>query len=196
MGRYDSRVDVGVVPFAGLPFHYGFASGADDADRTALGQKPRSAITGPVVWRANSPTPARASKKKATGTVSSFIDYTKIASARAAGWKVGGAKMRLGSETAKTKTVYVTIQGIKYAWRIPLETLTFMGNVEPLGIKVATAADKDLVFGADFPKPPRAKKIEGTSVISTFYDPTKDLPAGYTSVSSKIDVEAPVEESV
>lgn len=192
MGRYDSRRQVAVKPFNGATFLYGFATNVDAADGAVLGHVEKDAITGPVVWRANMPKPARASKQKATGVSSSFVSWDAISAARAAGWRVGKAKLRTGSESTLTKTVYVTVEGIKYAWRMPNTTATNLGDIAALGIKVATPADRDLVFGASLPKPPRAKKVVSGSVVSTFYDPSTTLPAGFSVVGSGLDAEVPV----
>lgn len=187
MARTDRKRIVYVTPFQGSTIKYGFGTNIDEAQGTALGHTAltANAPTG-YVFGANSPKPARASKRYATGTVSSFVDAEKIPAARAADWKIGTAYLRRGGDSGRSKTVYVTIQGIKYAWQIPDDTASRIGTLENLGIRVATGAETDLVFGATTPKPPRAKKAiggegENQTILSTFYDPSNALPAGWTA---------------
>jgi hypothetical protein len=87
--------------------------------------------------------------------------------------------------------VFITIQGVKYAWSLPNDTAANIGNLTALGIRQATNADTDLVFGATYPIPPKAYRTVGTgaavNVISTFYDPSVTLPAGWQAAASGID---------
>lgn len=70
---------------------------------------------------------------------------------------------------------------------MPNETSAKIGDADKtaLGIEVGTADDRDLVWGARFPKPPRASSRSGQSIISTFVDldPSKidNLPQGWQS---------------
>lgn len=192
MSRYSQRRPVAVKPIRGLDFSYGFLTNVEAADGTVLGHVAKDQIQGAVVWGANAPKPARASKQKASGVSSSFISFDAIDAARKAGWRVGKARTRGASNSTATRTVYVTIEGIKYAWRIPNVTATNLGDLAQLGIKVADPKDRDLVFGASSPKPPRAKKKKDNSTISTFYDPSVTLPTGFTVVGNAVDPEATV----
>jgi hypothetical protein len=191
MGRRDDKRKVHVQPFQGSNIRYGFATNVDQAESTQLGHTPLTTRPQGYIFGANSPKPARASRRRATGTVSSFISASAIATARQQGWRVGKAKLRRGGSTAKSSVVYVTIQGVKYAWSLPNDTATAIGNLQSLGIRQATAADTDLVFGASDPKPPQAYRTIGTGTdvdtISTFYDPTVTLPQGWQSGASGID---------
>lgn len=192
MGRYDEKRKVYVTPYQGSNLKYGFATNIDAAQSTQLGQ---TTLTGAnpagFIFGANSPKPARASRRFATGIVSSFIDVGSIVTARAAGWSVGKGKRRGASNSARSKTVYVTIGGIKYAWQLPADTEASIGGLAALGIQVATNANTDLVFGATTPKPDRAQKtvVSGanTNIISTFFDPSITLPAGWSVIASDKD---------
>lgn len=168
---------------------YGFLGAELEAE---LGQSEVPANYPPgLVIGANSPKPARATKKTATGSKSGFVGTTEIPTARAAGWKVGRSKRRVGASNSRTKTVYVNIGGVKYAWPMSAENFTAIGaDREVLGIEEATANDV-LVFGASYPKPPRVAKIVGAGTAnetsySAFVDPDSldNLPDGYVLVSS------------
>jgi len=165
---------------------YGFRTTAKETTSTALGHQTLDATT-PVtglIFKANHPKPKRASKTFATGTESSFIAPASVASAVAAGWNVIKAK----SNGRKSKStfqipVYVTVNGVKYAWGMRKAQKTKLGNnFAALGIKEVTGTEQDLVFGASFPKPPRVESIStsgrganATSInSSTFYDPSND----------------------
>lgn len=195
MARYAKRDLMSVKPFIGTTLKYGFLTNVKESIRTELGQvrvdRTQAATTTGLVIGANAPKPARASKYEVAsqGTVSSFVDAVRV-SRLPSGWTVGRPKVRRGSQSPKTHAVYVTIRGIKYAWRIPKETWVKIGGAAAaLGIKLATSNDKDLVFGASFPTPPKVGKIMtsgngGLDHISTFCDPSKvdNLPAGWSTI--------------
>ncbi|MEL6402093.1 MAG: hypothetical protein AAFR26_23925 [Cyanobacteria bacterium J06626_4] len=197
MGKYDSRDLVAVQPFNGSSILYGFRTNVDQGDRGILGHVAvNNTDQNGLVIGANSPKPARAMRKRASGTTSSFIDFGAIAAARAAGWTVGQGKIRRGGTTPRGRVVYVTYKGFNYAWVIPNDTYANLGgDAAALGLRESTANDIDLVFGADSPKPPRAFRTIGagddTNVISTFYDPSGNLPAGWGGVSQGIDTSRP-----
>lgn len=192
MSNRGSKRKVYVTPYQGTNLRYGFATNIDAAQSAQLGH---TELNGPnpagYIFGANSPKPARASRRFATGIISSFIDVGSIVAARAAGWSVGRGKRRGASSTTRSKTVYVTIDGVKYAWQLPAATEASIGGLATLGIQVATNTDDDLVFGASTPKPDRAKKtvINGAEVdiITTFFDPTVTLPADWSVVASDKD---------
>ncbi len=192
MGKYDSKRLVYVVPYVGSTIKFGFLTNIDSAQSTQLGH---TAVTGTYpsgfCLGANSPKPARASKQLASGTVSSFINAGSVTTARSQGWRIGKARQRRGGKRPKSVVVYVTIQGIKYAWNLPDSTVVKMGGITPLGIKQAASNEKDLVFGASSPTPPKATKVVGTGattdVVTTFYDPTVTLPTGWNAVASGFD---------
>ena len=185
MGVYDSKRLVSVVPFLGAPLSYGFKTNIDAAQSAQLGQNeiPGDVPAGTVVG-ANSPKPARASRRFATGTVSSFIDVNAITTAKSQGWRVGKAKIRRGGSTIRTISVYVTILGIKYAWNIPRRIYdTYQADLTQMGVRVATNDDADLVWGAETPKPPRVYQTvlvgDESNTISTFADPNAQLANGW-----------------
>lgn len=193
MGKYDNRILVAVSPFNGSTILYGFQTNIDANDRQALGQQEigNQEVNGLVVG-ANSPKPARASRRRATGTTSSFIDWSVIAAARQAGWRVGTGRLRRGSVGARSRTVFVTYKGINYAWQIPNDTYANLGgDAAALGLREAGPNDTDLVFGAQSPKPPKATRTigegEDANQITTFYDPSGQVPAGWETRSGKIN---------
>lgn len=190
MGKYDDRYKVSVVPFNGSTIRYGFLTNIDAADGATLGHQDANAAVAGLVFGANSPKPARASRKRATGTTSSFIDWNSIPAARAAGWSTGKASIRRGGTTAKSRVVAVTFNGITYAWNMPLDTYNNIGAADrqTLGVRDTDTNDTDLVFGADSPKPPKAIFDAGEDSYSTYYDPTNgSLPEGWSSASNSQD---------
>lgn len=152
-----------------------------------------------LAFGVNSPKPPRATKTTVTGTETSFCDEAKIGTLLAADWDIKGAKIRGIGDSSFAKAVYVTINGLKYAW-MSAET-----PVNPPGFATAdikpVAANDLVIIGASFPKPPRMKvNLKSTGgdaanpttsklgVYSTFVDPTKvdDL----TSVGWKLAARA------
>jgi hypothetical protein len=171
MSRSGPKRMVAVVPFMGSSLKYGFHTNIDQAQSTQLGHAPVNTRSVPgFIYGANAPKPARARKRFASGVVSSF-------------WSVGKGRFRTGGNTPKGKVVYVTISGVKYGWVMPNTTAQRMGgSLAQLGIRTSTSQDKDIVFGASYPTPPKASRpmAGGTgSVISTFYDSSVNLPPGW-----------------
>jgi hypothetical protein len=168
--------------YAGIRYAFRRSKTVSDADGTTLGHQ---AMTGadPVanlIMASQNPKPSRASRKRATGFTSSFVSASAIVSAGNAGWSISppkrdGGRARL---TQFTIVVYVTLNGIKYAWNIR-KTLyaKIKGSLESLGVKVAKSND-DLVFGATFPKPPQVQihTVQGVKTLTTssFYDPSNE----------------------
>lgn len=193
---YGERDLVSVVPFTGSTIKYGFMTNADSGTRTALGHTivPGSYPSGLVIG-ANAPKPPRAKKFTATGTESSFCSADAVATARAAGWKVSAGKQRNGASSAKSKTVYVTHEGNKIAWKMPAFLHTnISADLAGLGILLATSTELELVFGVRYPKLPRVAKINvaqdgSSSRYTTYCDPSKldNLPAGWTTVRASQD---------
>lgn len=189
---YGTKTLVWVTPFTGSTIKYGFHTNADVGTRTALAHvEITGAMPTALVLGANAPKPPRAKKMTATGTESSFCDAEGAAAARAAGWRVSRGKIRLGASGSKSKTVYVTHEGNKIAWKMPnFLHANITADLAALGIQLATSADKDLVFGARFPVLPRVGKISATfNKYTTFCDPSRidTLPAGWTSVRASED---------
>jgi hypothetical protein len=186
MSRTGTKRLVAVIPFASSPLKYGFQTNIDQAQSTQLGQVAVNTLAAGYIFGANAPKPARARKKFATGVVSSFISAGSVSTARGQGWSIGKGSFRTGGNTPKGKVVYVTLQGVKYGWIMPNTTAQRIGgSLTQLGIKIATSADKDIVFGASYPKPPTASRSiaasGGTSTVSTFFDPSVSLPSGWTA---------------
>lgn len=183
--NYRSRETCYVpIKMGNTTISYGFPSGLlqslrDDFGQTVLGT---NLPTG-FVFGANSPKPRRASKRLAAGYVSSYCSDAKASELKKKGYKLTAKKVRSAINTGISKTVYVTIGGIKYAWNQPSFVGSPPDSYNQLGVKDASNSDVDLVFGATFPKPPRfafeqvISETE-TNVISTFIDPTKGESAG------------------
>lgn len=191
---YGTRALVWVVPFTGSDCKYGFRTNNTEA---VLGH---TAVTGAyptgLVIGANAPRPPRATRQRATGTDSSFCSAAAVVAARAAGWKVSPGRIRAGGSSSRSKTVYVTYQGNKLAWKMPNYLYSKMSAADRtgLGILDATSADKDLIFGVSYPKLPRVKteifNADGSSTSrSTFCDPAAldSLPTGWRTVRASED---------
>lgn len=191
--RYGSRQLV-YVPI-GTICSYGFNTNMNEGDKTALGHVAVNIASPPakLVLGANRPKPGRATKTSASETNSSFYDASKSTALRAAGWRLTFPKLRSGkgSNGILSKEYYVTISGIKYAWPLSNDVATRLGNVEALGLRPTVGTANDYVYGARFPKPPRATKRtvgdDGVSTASSFYDPTiSTLPDGFYQSKSSI----------
>lgn len=167
-------------PYAGIK--YGFRTTVKESTSTLLGHQAldvSTPVTG-LIFKANSPKPRRASRRSATGLESSFIAPSAVVAAAAAGFDI--VKARPNGRKNKSQfqiPVYVTVNGVKYAWGMRKTQKSKLGaNFGALGIKEATGSEQDLVFGASFPKPPRAESIvigkDGSVSSSTFYDPTNE----------------------
>jgi hypothetical protein len=194
------RTKVGVQPISGSAFLYGFYTTADATERTALGHTLHAGNTASAfLFGVNYPKPARLTRTRASGrSISSFCDVDQIATARAAGWKlIRPGRYKQGADTALSKAVFVEFKvngiAIDYAWRMPTDTHTAIGDADrtSLGIKTAvglTAANtRKLVWGCNNPKPPRAIKKTASGMISTFYNPDNTLPTGWSSNSGYIN---------
>lgn len=185
--KYDDRELVYVTPYTGAVIKYGFATNMKEAGQNDLGQVTVdfTALPTGLVFGANAPKPGRASRLIATtGNQSSYYDISKRNTLKADGWRVSSPTIRRGSATARAIACYVTIDGIKYAWMMPKETATKIGDADfgALGIELADGSEKDLVWGASSPKPQRVSAVKTDAVISTFADPSKlgDLPTGWS----------------
>lgn len=163
--------------------NYGFLTGLKVADRTDFGQiEITNQLPTAFCFGANAPKPARASKREPTGYVSSFCADDKINTLKDAGYSTTRKRQRSPQLGGLSKTVYITIDGIKYAWNTPA-IATEPEGYNSTGIQAATANDLDLVYGAEFPKPPRyATEISGadnlSGTFSTFVDPSNEAQLG------------------
>lgn len=173
---------------------YGFMTNIDEAESAQLGQFPgrtggenSGSYIDKLIIGANAPQPPRMTKKTLAYSVSSYVSYDKITQAVGNGWTKGKETTYRGARQTKlSKLVFVTIRGIKYAWRMRTEQHAklqpFSANI---GFKDASANDIDLVYGASYPKPPTIGIVisgtDGTDSLSTFCDPVKvnDLKEGW-----------------
>lgn len=187
---YESRREVFVTPFTGAAIKYGFLTNVATAVGTACGHTAvnRASLPTGLVFGANAPKPGRASKRRADGIDSTFYDIGSVSTLRTAGYALTSPTIRRGRPSVATKAVYVDLEGVKYAWRMPLTTYNKIGaDKSVLGIEDATQNDRDLVWGARYPKPPRAAKtiISGSSVdvVGSYVDPAAidSLPEGWTA---------------
>lgn len=191
MARYGTRTEVYVTPFAGSAIKYGFLTNVKESSQTALGHIKINRTQLPVglVFGANAPKPGRASKLTATGSESSFYDITKADTLRVDNWRLSFPTIRRGKAGRRSTCVYVTLGSINYAWMMNNETKNSIGkDLAALGIKLGKADDRDLVWGARFPKPPKGFKTGADNrTISTFIDPGKvdNPPAGWSSGGSE-----------
>jgi hypothetical protein len=191
--RYGAR-DLVYVPLGtgDTNINYGFNTNMDEADKALLGHVAVNLASPPprFVLGANRPKPGRATKRSAAASNSSFYAASQTTALRAAGWRVGFPKLRpgKGANGLLSKEYYVTISGIKYAWPLSNDVAARLGDLGQLGLRLTQNTENDYVFGARFPKPPKAASISvgdnGVSSVSTFYDPSVTLPAGFSEVKS------------
>ena len=171
------------VKLAKPKIRYAFKGRVEEKTRRdALGQtqiiatvNPDNGDDGPIVVSPSFPKPSRASKKFSTGYTGSFCSDDKVSELKKDGWSITRGKQRFASSSALTDTYYITINGFKYAWLINTPGSGTLPNaIGTGGVTKATAGDGDLVWAADFPKPPRMKVATDEGIFSTFYDPTKE----------------------
>jgi hypothetical protein len=168
--RRGETVQVYVTILGSLKYGFRTNKSIHDAYKTELGQTTYAGAAG-VFFGANSPKPAKASKEFASGTVGSFCSTDKISTLRAADWVVTRKNNIRGIKTSgKTRTVFVDMPGgYKYAWNITAAEVSLSTT---LGFEAATGADaSSLIWGINYPKPPRASKKENGSSVSTFIKP-------------------------
>ncbi|CAN1211903.1 hypothetical protein TUMEXPCC7403_16985 [Tumidithrix helvetica PCC 7403] len=169
---------------------YAFRTPIKQAESTVLGHTAVTATTAvdKLIFGANHPKPARATKAFATGTTSSFVSSSSIVTADQAGWDIQSTKSK-GFKTGGrfSLVVYLTLNNIRYAWAISKRRWAKVQTIaNAMGIKRATGTETNLVFGATFPKPPIAKVFIASaenggfgSKVGVFYDPESAiLPEG------------------
>lgn len=186
---------------AGETLKYCFPTNIPTGERQNLGHvavteaMQRTAVNG-LVMGCSYPKPNRATKRDALRVTSSYFSHTKSKAALA---KVGYLNIRRFTGTAKiinsasalVKTVFVTINGVRYAWNMPKTkeinfpkdvALSALGIVDP----PAGADYGDIVRGATMPKPGKAQAVlingDNMKMISSFYDPDKALPDTFSPV--------------
>ncbi|MBW4653985.1 MAG: hypothetical protein KME20_13255 [Kaiparowitsia implicata GSE-PSE-MK54-09C] len=184
---YDRRRSVYVTPIRASVLKYGFLTNVTAAVGTACGHvavDPENPPTG-LAYGVNAPKPGRATRRRFDGHDSTWYDIGQASALRQAGYSLSRPRIRISGGGENSFPVYVTLAGIKYAWRMPVHTyLAAGGDRAALGIQDATSGDRDLVWGADSPKPPKGYKKEENRSISTFVDPQRidNLPPGWRAV--------------
>lgn len=135
-------------------------------------------VTG-LVFQANSPKPARASKRTTDPEIEgAYCAYDKTANLRSDKYSIQQPINRLRLGTTLTDILYCSVNGLKIAWRSPkpnAEQIAEIGSYKTLlGIETATATDRDLIFGAAFPRLPKVQKtLADGSKFSSYCDTTK-----------------------
>ncbi len=183
---------VGDPPAAPVPLNYGFYTNIPDSYTALLGHikiTSKDTVPDKFVVGASSPKPRRAGIRETNRYVSSFVSKDKVDDVKKLGWRVTRSRVKrpfITAASALVKTVYVDIDGVKYGWNIPKVTETNAGSLAALGIKEVTASDADeIVFGAEFPRPPRASRFvagsgdDGGKTITTYHDPSKTEATGW-----------------
>lgn len=162
---------------------YAFKSRVEDEkNRAALGQtditdkvKAVDASKGAIVVSPSFPKPRRASKKFKTGYTGSFCSDDKVAELKKDGWSITKGKQRFASSSPLTETFFVTINGVKYAWLINTPSSGSLPTaLNTGGVTKSNLGASDIIWAADFPKPPRMKIVTDEGIFSTFYDPSKE----------------------
>ena len=150
-----------------------------------------AALPANAFFQANSPKPPRAQQKTPLGINGTFCDQANVTALKAAGYTVKPGKVKgisLASGANGVVTLYVLVDGVKYAWNMAQARYTRL-NAEfvGLGVEEATAADRNtLVWGATCPRPAIASKFfeageGGGDTVSCFVSSAKEngLPAGW-----------------
>lgn len=199
------------VPLNNL-LYYGFnikdassIAGVSLTDLTACGHVSATAIadndTKVLVFSPNSPKPQRFTKKlkNAAGqqqSFSTFVGYASKKTALTAGFKPvagSGAKVNLranpSSGGSKISAIAEMENGLMYVWS--MDSADFGTVKADLGLLAAadinTDAEKKMLVVAPGAgcQPGRAKKELAEGSISSFYSFGKELPAGWSQVSSE-----------
>lgn len=194
MGVYDDK-DVSVVtPYNGSTVNYGWQTNIDEADKGVLGHQTLAAVSGPVVFGASRPKPARLTRTRETGSTGSFVDWQSFDSAKAAGWKKSKGVVYGPAPYSSTKAIRVVAEvatGLSTSWdmrRSQYERI--QGDLAGLGIEVLTTTNgRNAVVGAN--------SFEGVSIFGAktrinddilsvgYVDRTKvdNLPDGWTATT-------------
>lgn len=147
-----------------------------------------------VFFGANAPKPPRATFTDASGSNSSYCSE-KVTDTlkKTEGWAITRQGTIRGVKTAGlTRTVYLDMPGgWKYAWNISAAEADLASI---MGFQLATGSDaRDLIWGVDDPKPPRAAKKTPAGITSTFIKPQlsvieKAIQEGWTVSSVNYDL--------
>lgn len=169
------------MPLGGGQLRYGFRSRLRDSLRDNFGQTVIAnnvSIQGLVIG-ANSPKPARASKRLETGYEGSYCSTDRIAALRADRYTITRAKPSKIQGGSHSDTYFCTVNGVKIAFLSnALDTGgrgAAAGFPAQYGVRPATSADAgELVYGAEFPRlPSYAFNLEDGSVFSSKTDPSQ-----------------------
>jgi hypothetical protein len=188
-GRYGKRRLVAVELQGVSTYMYGWKTSLDATTSTTFGHTAaESAGTKPVIFGASRPKPVRAALKS-TGQ-SSFLDKAKLADA---GFNLISKEtsFALPRTSDKSVTVYVSYEGVMFAWHQPTEVrnkatdgeLTKLG-VKPVDntVKAALGVNTIMKNGSFIGKPPRARKVVDASgeidTVSSYYG-VAALPTGW-----------------
>lgn len=171
--RRGEQVEV-YVTIGSLKYGFKTTKNIHDSYKAELGQTTYAGAAG-VFFGANAPKPPRATKEFKAGSISSFCSTDKISSLKKSEWTVSRKARIRGVKTAgKTRTVYVPMPGgWKYAWNITAAEADLAAD---LGFTLATGSDaSELIWGVNYPKPPRATKRSAAGSTSTFIQPKQSI---------------------
>lgn len=207
---FDNKeiVACNVIPNSQLKFGFRSPNGVTEAVRTMLGHVPGvnadgSYIAG-FILGANFPQPPRMSKR---GVGSYYCGIDRVNEARADGWKqTKPAKYLRGGSRNKTVLVSIDLRlnneagepigpEIKISRYLRTTTRTRITDavLTQLGVNITTQTNSDLIYGAEYPKPPEARytavPIDNAANIDTYgtmVDPKKidTLPSGWVLTNS------------
>ncbi|MEO0884661.1 MAG: hypothetical protein AAFY54_01850 [Cyanobacteria bacterium J06648_10] len=193
MGVYDDKTPSVVTPYNGSTVSYGWPTNIDEADRAALGHQTLAAATGPVVFGASRPKPARLTRERVSGDTGSFVDWQSYNSAIAAGWKKSKGALYGPSPYESVKSIRVVAEvatGLSVAWDMRKTQYTrIQGDLAGLGIEVLnTTNGRNAVVGANSIQGASifgAKTREGNDTLSVGYvkrTAVDNLPDGWSAV--------------
>ncbi|MEQ9236342.1 hypothetical protein [Coleofasciculus sp. E2-BRE-01] len=200
---YDDREIVAcrVIPNSDLKFGWRSPSGVKETTRTMLGHVPGinadgSYVTG-FILGANFPQPPRMQKR---GVGNYYCAIDRVNETRADGWRQASpAKYLRGGKRAKTTLVVIDLRlnneegnpvgpvmKIARYMRDTTKGRITAADLAALGVEETTAADSDLIYGAEYPVPPEARftAVSTESKVDTYgtmIDPKKidTMPAGW-----------------
>ena len=188
-GRYGKRRLVAVELQNVGTYLYGWKTSLDATTSALFGHTDAAAsATKPVIFGASRPKPVRAARK--TTGQSSFLDKSKL---EEAGFNLISKEtsFALPRTSDKSVTVYVSYEGVNYAWHQPTEVRTKAteGELTKLGVKAvdgtvkaALGVNTIMKNGSFIGKPPRARKVVDATgdvdVVSSFYG-VSTLPTGW-----------------
>ncbi|ACA99859.1 MULTISPECIES: hypothetical protein [Cyanophyceae] len=169
------------MPLGGGELKYGFRSRLRDSLRDNFGQTviANGVSIQNLVIGANSPKPARASRRTETGYEGSYCSTNRIAALRADRYSITRAKPSKIQGGNHSDTYFATVNGIKVAFLSNALDSGGRGAAagfpSQYGVRLATSADTgELVYGAEFPRlPSYSYDLEDGSVFSSKTDPSQ-----------------------